>query len=406
MNAAMQWEERIQRAAHPLVYPAIRSLRRFGPALRVPGLGIVVSDASVAREVLLDTEHFRKVGPGSPSDLWTPVLGPSVLLNMEGESHAQLRRTLGSLFTPKAVRDLVAVSVPDTLAGLAPRLLAGERVDLVAETAAMAGTVICAMTGLPPTDRSVREAMVAAQSIVGLVRLHRRTLTDTQVARARSVLADLTEPARTAYRIGDPTTVPGRMRALGLSEEEALGAVGAFVLTGTETIQSFVPRLVALAIETGWLEWLFRSELGAVTGSADGTAPKEADLRRRLVEEALRVTVPTPIMLRAVRSAARVGNVRARPGDRIIIVTLSCCRDVGPFDPAAPIDPVVRHLWFGAGPHFCLGMPLAMAQVDAVLDALRPVAASGRRLAIVSRVPAKGVLIPAYASMVIESPAA
>ena len=34
------------------------------------------------------------------------------------------------------------------------------------------------------------------------------------------------------------------------------------------------------------------------------------------------------------------------------------------------VDPAVRHLWFGAGPHFCLGMPLAMAQVDAMLDAL------------------------------------
>lgn len=394
LAAAMRWEERVQRGAHPVVYPAIRGLRRVGPVVRVPGIGVVVSDAATARDVLLDTEHFSKVGPGSPSDLWTPVLGPSVLLNMEGADHARLRRALSGLFTPRAVRGLVAASVPDALAGLAPRLLAGERVDLVAETATTAGTVICAMTGLPPTDAAVRDAMTAAQSVVGLVRLHRRSLTPTQVRHARAVLARLSAPARDAYRAGDPATVPGRMRALGLTEDEAMGAVGAFVLTGTETIQSFVPRLVALAADTGWLDRLL---------AADPADPEGRALRGRVVEEALRVTAPTPAMLRSVRADARVGDVRVRAGDRVVVATVSCCKDAGPFDPDAPVDPAVRHLWFGAGPHFCLGMPLALAQVDAVLDALRPVAAAGRALEVVDRAVARGVLIPAYRLLVVRA---
>ena len=395
LAAAMRWEERVQRGAHPLVYPAIRALRHRGPVVRVPGIGVVVSDAATARAVLLDSEHFSKVGPGSPSDLWTPVLGPSVLLNMEGADHARLRRALSGLFTPRAVRDLVAVSVPDVLAGLAPRLLAGERVDLVAETATMAGTVVCAMTGLPPTDAAVREAMTAAQSVVGLVRLHRRSLTAGQVRHARAVLARLSAPARDAYRAGDPATVPGRMRELGLSEDEALGAVGAFVLTGTETIQSFVPRLVALAADTGWLDQLLAADPGA--------GPEAAALRGRVVEEALRVTAPTPAMLRSVRAAANVGGVRVRAGDRVVLATDSSCSDAAPVGPAGPDDPAVRHLWFGAGPHFCLGMPLAVAQVDAVLDALRPVVTAGRSIEVVDRAVARGVLIPAYRSLVVRA---
>ena len=43
------------------------------------------------------------------------------------------------------------------------------------------------------------------------------------------------------------------MRALGLTEREALGAVAAFALTGTETVASFVPRLVALLADHGLL---------------------------------------------------------------------------------------------------------------------------------------------------------
>ncbi|WP_265522222.1 cytochrome P450 [Oerskovia flava] len=391
LRRAMVWEERVQRAAHPVVYPAIRGMRRLGPVVRVPGLGVVVSDAATAREVLLDTERFTKVGPGSPAELWTPVLGPSVLLNMEGADHANLRRALSGLFTPRAVRELTGATVGAVLDDLAPRLLAGRHVDLVAQTAAMAGTVICAMTGLPPTDAAVREAMTAAQSVVGLVRLHRRSLTPAQVRHARAVLARLSEPARAAYRDGDESTVPGRMRGLGLTETEAMGAVGAFVLTGTETIQSFVPRLVALAADTGWLDRL-------LTG--------DAALRGRAVEEALRITAPTPAMLRSVRADAHVGTVRVRAGDRVVIATISCCRDAGPFDPDTPTSPAVRHLWFGAGPHFCLGMPLAMAQVDAVLDALAPVARAGRALEVTDRAVARGVLIPAYRSLELAAGAA
>ncbi|MCF4121814.1 cytochrome P450 [Antribacter sp. KLBMP9083] len=383
------WEERVQRAAHPLAYPALRSLRHR-PVVRLPRVGVVVNDASLAREVLLDLESFSKVGPGAPSDLWTPVLGPSVLLNMEGAEHASLRRALGPLFSPRSVRELVGSVAPDdgapepAVARLAERLAAGETVDLAETVTALAGTVICRMVGLSPTDAAVRESIAAAQSITGLVRLHRRGLTAGQVARAREVLGRLVAPARAAYAAGDPATVPGRMRELGLSEREATGAVGAFVLTGTETIQSFLPRLLAIAHDTGRTGWLLAAD---------------ADGRRRAVEEGLRVTVPTPAMLRAVRRETQVGDLRVGTGDRVVIATVNCCRAAGGFDPDRPVDPAVRHLWFGAGPHFCLGMPLALAQVDVVLDALAPLAAAGRVPRVGRRRVARGVLVPAYRSL-------
>ena len=379
------WEERVQRAAHPIAYPALRSVRDR-PVVRVPRIGVVVSDAALAREVLLDLDHFSRVGPGAPSDLWTPVLGPAVLLNMEGAEHAALRRALGPLFSPRAVRELVAAD--DDGRGVLPeltrRLGAGETVDLAAAVAAQAGAVICGMVGLPPTDEAVRASIAAAQTITGMVRLNRHGLTRPQVARARAVLERLTAPARAAYRASDPATVPGRMRGLGLSEHEAMGAVGAFVLTGTETIQSFVPRLVAIAHDTGWTGRLLADD---------------APLRRRAVEEGLRTTVPTPAMLRSVRRDTSVGAVPVGAGDRVVIATVNCCRPAGGFDPDRPVDPAVRHLWFGAGPHFCLGMPLAIAQVDAVLDALAAAATGGRVPVVGRRRAARGVLVPAYRSL-------
>jgi cytochrome P450 len=291
------------------------------------------------------------------------------------------------LFSPRAVRELVAADGADgagVLPDLTRRLADGETVDLAAAVTAQAGAVICGMVGLPPTDDAVRSSMAAAQTITGMVRLHRHGLTRSQVAQARAVLERLTTPARAAYRAGDTATVPGRMRDLGLSEREAMGAVGAFVLTGTETIQSFVPRLVAIAHDTGWTARLLADD---------------AQLRRRAVEEGLRVTVPTPAMLRSVRAPASVGGVPVAAGDRVVIATVNCCRAAGGFDPDRSVDPAVRHLWFGAGPHFCLGMPLAIAQVDAVLDALAAASSDGRVPVVGRRRAAHGVLVPAYRSL-------
>lgn len=375
----IDWERRIQLAAHPVAYPLVRGISRLGPAVRIPRIGVVVSDAALARSVLMDPESFTKTGPGSPSDLWTPVLGPSVLLNMEGPAHASLREKLSPLFTPRAVNALCAKVLATPLAELRSRLRAGAPVDLVATMQHLAGAVVCELVGLPPDPARHTEFYTRGTELTSMVRLGRRTLTPRQITRARTTLASLTAPAVAAFHAGDPATVPGRMRQLGLTEPEALGAVAAFVLTGTETIVSYLPRLIALCHDTGWL-------------------PRLATDPDPVIAEALRVTVPTPVMLRSVARPTRLGSVQVRPGDRIVIATISCARALGPFDPDRPHPAPLRQLWFGAGPHFCLGMPLAKAETTAVLDTLLPL-----NLHITSRKPARRVLIPGYERLVVRA---
>ncbi len=361
-------------AAHPIAYPALRMSRR--PVQRVPGLGVLVRDATLLRATLMNTDSFTKTGPGSPSDLWTPVLGPAVLLNMEGADHLALRRKLGPLFAPAYVDQLVAASLPT--AQLTERLLSGERVDLVAEAKRNASIMISQLVGLE-SDSVDDELFDRVSSITRFVRLSRPRLTAAQVVVARGILDELTSHARAAYRAGDDSTVPGRMRALGLGEDEAMGAVGAFVLTGTETLVSYVPRLVALLIDSGWMPRL-------------ALAP---ELVEPAIAEGLRVTTPSPVMLRSVVAEDAIGDVPVHPGDRVILATFLANAASGRFDPEANSAASLKQLWFGAGSHFCLGAPLALAQVRATLGALTTAGA----LEIVSRRAARGVLIPSYASL-------
>ncbi|MBW0119651.1 cytochrome P450, partial [Pseudonocardia abyssalis] len=348
-RAADRWERRVQLGAHPVAYPLVRGLARIAPVVRVPRVGVVVSDAAIARAVLTDTTSFTKTGPGSPAALWTPVVGPRVLLNMEGAEHVALRRALADLFTPAAVAELCTRVLAEPCAALHDRLAAGEAVDLVPVAQRAAGAVIAGLVGLDARD-AAGPAFAAATAVTGMVRLRRPELTPRQVVRGRAALAGITAPAAVAYRVGDPATVPGRMRELGLTEREALGAVAAFALTGTETVVSFLPRLVALLHDSVLL-----GAVAADRGRVDAC-----------VEEGLRVTVPSPVMLRRVAAPARVGTVEVVAGDRIVIATVSAARALGGFAPDRPHPPAVRRIWFGAGPHFCLGMPLATAQIRIV----------------------------------------
>lgn len=380
----MNWEKRLYTTAHPFAYPLLRAVARRGPAVRVPGVGVVVNDARTAREVLMDGETFRKDGPGSPGELWTPVLGPSVLLNMEGEAHRALRRRLTDLFVPSYTEALCARVLAEPLDRLAGRLARGATVDLVDFARVMAGTVIGEVIGLEGGgEAAYRDLFEQGERIVAMVSLRTRRLSPAQVRRARGVLDPLGDIAAKAYLAGDESTVMGRMRALGLSADEARGAAGAFFLTGTETVATLLPRLIALLADHG--------QLRRVAG--------DLSLLDRAIEEAMRVTTPTPVMLRSVHRPATVAGVAIRPGDRVLIATHNCCRAYGPFDLDRPHPPELRRLWFGAGPHFCIGYPLALAQIRLAARTLLTAAP----LVVTRRAAARGVLIPTYRYLAVRS---
>ena len=377
---AAKMEERVMRAAHPVAYRALKSLR--GPVRRVPGLGVLVNDATLLRGVLMDPEHFSKKGKGASSDLWTPILGPSLLLNMDGVDHLTLRRKLGPLFAPAYVEALAAESLAGAVTDITTRLRNGERVDVVTEVRRYASIMVSQLVGLP-VEAFSDDLFARVASITRFVSLTKPRFTPRELAIAKGVLDELTANSREAYRAGGDATVPGRMRELGLTEDEALGAVGAFVIVGTETLVSYLPRLVAVLVDSGWYPHLL----------ADRSLVDPA------IAEGLRVTTPSPVMLRSVVADATIGNVDVRAGDRVVLATFAANRALGPFDPSLNTAATLKQLWFGAGTHFCLGAPMAMAEIRLVVDAL--LAAGPIR--VVSRSASRGVMIPSYASLVIES---
>ena len=382
-----EWEERLQHAAHPRGYPLLKLIAKLGTNVRVPGIGLVVSDAALMRDVLTNPV-FTKTGKGGPAAMWTPLTGPTALVNMDGDSHRNLRRKLGPIFSPRAIGDLSAAIMDAPLQEMLSKLNRGETVDVVEEVTRIAGAMICELTGLDITDSSVASVVHQAHELTSQASLKAR-LTDEQIKHSRAVLAKLTEPVIKAYHRGDDSTVPGRMKTLGLSEEEAVGAATAFIIAGTETIISYLPRMVALILESGWM-------------------PKLLDSPERMesvLNEGLRVTVPTPVMLRAVEEDTEIGGKKIKAGQRVILLTNFACRRVpqgGGFDPDQEIPKPIQQIWFGAGSHFCIGMPLAMSQTKGFINALLSAVQDGGNLVVEERIGQHNAFAPAYKKLLIR----
>ena len=102
---------------------------------------------------------------------------------------------------------------------------------------------------------------------------------------------------------------------------------------------------------------------------------------------------------RVHRRGARGGQPAPRP-DLMSLPRRDMARDASvfadphTFDLHREYDARGRYLWYGAGPHFCIGFPLAQREMQLVVGAL---AGLPRRLVIVRRRAATRVLLPAYA---------
>ena len=388
MNAAFH-DMLLNLSAHPVGWPLARLARRVGGVVRVPGLGIVVNDAELAHEVLVRDDEFTKNGPGSLSRTMTELLGPFALGNMDGEPHRRLRARLADVVSAGQARELLAAAEP-MLVRLRRELVAGATVDLVAFMRTMSGRITFDMLGvvLPAggEDATCLELVALGERIASGFDL--RAPSANRLRDARACCDRLTAYIRTGY---DAPDAPGssfvrRLRDAGLSFEEAKGVISLIFLAGTLTTAAALPRIVALLADDGHLPRL-RARAESLPGA---------------IAEGLRFTTPVPATVRIAKRAVVLGGHRIAAGTRLVILTCNLARDArlfpdpDRFDPERVHDPRARHLWFGAGPHFCLGFGVAQLQLRRVLET---VLADPGRLTIVRRRAARGVIVAAYARL-------
>lgn len=375
-------EARLLWAGNRGLYALLQAARHTGPIARVPRLGWVVTDPVLARQVLNDHTTFSMSGEGGVGHLWSQLFGPEMAAFFDGARHAELRTRARDLFTESSARTLVERSQGAHYRALASRLKAGETIDVADATRVLAGRLVSDILGLPTrTDDAYRQVFAYGERLAALAMgtTASTELPQATIQQARAIVDDITANVPDAYLTAGPDTILGRCREIDLGLPLARGLATLLVIAGTETGASGTSRTVALLHDTGQQQALL----------ADPTLMESA------VREGLRVATPAPVIGRHVARDTTVDGRSLRAGDRVLLLTYLADNGVGPFDIHRDYVPETRQLWFGGGRHLCLGAAVARTQIIRMLETLL----SSGPYRVTSRRPARGVLVPTYASL-------
>jgi cytochrome P450 len=304
---------------------------------------------------------------------------------MDGAEHRALRNKLGDLLSGSRVHSLLE-ACRSPLDEMAQQLTAGASVDLVRVMRTLSGRLALEMMGVTPNDgtadQAAREIVVLGERLSSEFRF--RPLSGRRLRTVQADVDRLTAYARKAWDSDAvrETSIVHRLRELGLSFEETRGIVSIFFIAGTITTALALPRIVALLIDSGQMARL-----------------RDRDAIGRAVDEGLRYVAPVPVTVRIANRGVMLRGREIPVGTRLLVFTSNLTRDASVFPDAArfDIDRVHdargRHLWYGAGPHFCFGFVLAQRQLQRALETL---AALPGRLAIQRRRPAFRTLLAMY----------
>lgn len=277
----------------------------------------------------------------------------------EGRRHKDLRGVILKAFSQRAL-DYVADRVREYTETLIVEAVERGSCDFATDIAAMVPiNTICDLLGIPESDRSY------------LLQLNMRAVSsdepghtelDARMARSEIIMyfTELVQqrsdqPGEDVISLLATSPVEGELLS---SFDVVLNCYGLLV-AGEETSRcSMISAVHALA--THEPQW------AALRGGQ-----VELDTA---VEEMLRWATPVMHVGRTATEDVELGGQQIRSGQIVTLWASSANRDEEVFAEPDVLDLARtpnRHLSFGFGPHFCLGVFLARAEIGAVLDSLR-----------------------------------
>ena len=287
------------------------------------------------------------------------------MLDVEPPDHTRLRRLVSAAFTARTVEDL-RPGIDRMIAGFVDDLVDagsdGSAVDLKATVAEpLPVTVIAEMLGVPAADRPLLRPWSAG--MCGMYELSpSRETQETAVRASNEFSAYLRDLARERARRPGDDLITALVQVVSegekLTEDELIGTCVLLLNAGHEATVNVTGN--------GWLA-LFRNpdQLAALRA---GEVPLAS-----AVEELMRYDTPLQMFERWVLEDIEVHGQRIPRGAETVLLFGSANHDPAHFaDPAALDLSRERnpHLSFGAGIHYCLGMPLARIELAAAFGEL------------------------------------
>lgn len=345
-------DAKLLESVHPLGSKLLTYVGSKWRLKRIPMIGIIISDPVLIREIYLNKTAFNKNGKGASTSFWNPIIGNYGLLNMDGDEHRNLKRTVANLFSRQRVEAISNSVTGPILAAATAQLQQGNSVDV----AEIAGEIsyrtmwqVIGFTAEKLAEIDVQVQLGCLRSVTEGINPAKKKLSAKEVDAAIANLSVFDALVHDSYH-NEKDSLPFLLKESGYEEEVATSLTKSLFIAGTETVVSFLPRMTALFIESGYLGYLAENPEHAMTG----------------IDEALRVTVPTPVAARCVTEPVDFHGIPMKAGERLVLNTIGASKKYGDFDPFNEKNKEMKSLWFGAGVHMCIGIGIAIAQAQSM----------------------------------------
>jgi cytochrome P450 len=364
-------------------WPHYAEMRALGPVVWMTRLGnFAFTQFAEVRAGLRDTESFQS-GEGTAGDDFGCAFQRGNTVASDGARHKALRSAIAPQLERKsleAIRPVIDASAATLIAGLKTGGTFNSAVDLAQH---LPLTIVRDQVGLPDygKDNMLRWAG-AAFNVQGIQNARGEAAVE-QIKEMRAFVAsdDISGSLKPGSWSGnmmeackrgeiDPDHMPFLLRDLiNPSLDTTISAIGQMV--------------VELARNPD--EW--------AALKADPSLAKQAAM------EAVRLSTPIRSFSRRATRDVEMAGVVIPEGSRVMMLYASANRDERMFD-----DPdrfilnreARQHLGFGAGPHMCVGMHLALMELEAIATAL---ADQVDRIEVGSPIPALNNTICAFADI-------
>jgi cytochrome P450 len=354
-------------AALPDPYPVLAGLREASPFAQFGGAFVVVGRHADCSAVLRDPHASSERGKSQVAlAAQRRTRDRPSFLSLDPPDHTRLRRLVSKAFTPR------------TIARLEPRIraLTGElltaasgdgQLEVVSQLAyPLPVRIISEMLGVPVGDHS----RFAGWSAKLAHSLQPGFGLNSDEARARDEAARVARDefavyfreliaARRAHPAPDLLSDLIRAEDDGakLTEDELIATCVLLLVAGHETTVGLISNAILALLRHPDQFDVLRADLALAAGT---------------VEETLRYDAPVQMTGRVVRDGMQIGDVAAPDGALVLLLLAATGRDPEVFPDPDRFDirrGATGHLAFAAGPHFCLGAPLARLEATIVLQA-------------------------------------
>jgi len=354
-------------AVIPDPYPLLAALREASPFADFGGALAVFGKFEDCSRILRD--------PRASSERGTSILAARrpeperrrrSFLSLDPPDHTRLRRLVAKAFTPRVVATLEP-RISEITDELLTAVRGKRELELVSQVAyPLPVRIISELLGVPPGDHAKFASWSAR--LVHSLQPSFGTVDEAEQEAAEEASREFGEYFTDLIALRRSTPADDLLTKLIKAEDEGDR------LTVEELIATAVLLLVAGHETT---VGLISNAMLALLRHPDQFAALVADpgLATDAVEETLRYDTPVQLTGRVAKAEMTFGDMTAPAGAVMLLLLAATGRD-----PAAFTDPdnfdirrgAKEHLAFAAGPHFCLGAPLA--RLEATI-ALRKIAA-------------------------------